>query len=295
MVSAQPSTAAKLHSLALLPLCLLSVGLLGRLEYLWSPQGDLEPCYLIPIVLVAWYGGRAAMVMGIGSSLLAGYLAARLSGRMATFWGVAAWNGMMRLALFCSATLLVAALRTMWEREKELGRLDGLTRVPNRRAFFELAEGELRRARRYGHPFTLAYLDLDNFKWINDSFGHRTGDGVLRLVAETLLRGVRSTDIVARLGGDEFAILLPETSEAAAKQVLCKLRARLGETMMQHTWSVSCSIGAATFVQPSVSIEEMLEVADALLYEAKRTGKNFIRHEVCGEGTAPIARTLARA
>lgn len=285
-VNAQPSAAAKLHSLVLLPACLLSVGLLGRLEYLWGPQGDLEPCYLIPIVLLAWYGGRVAMALGIGSSLLAGYLATHLSGRWATFSGVAAWNGMMRLALFVSATVLVAVLRATWEREKQLGRIDGLTHVPNRRSFLELAEGELQRARRYRHAFTLAYLDLDDFKWINDRFGHHAGDQVLLLVAETLRMGVRSTDIVARLGGDEFAILLPETSDAAARQVLFKLRTRLSETMMEHSWPVSCSIGAATFVQPGISIEEMLEVADGLLYEVKRNGKNCIRHEVRGDRTA---------
>lgn len=277
-----PSPAGKPSTLALLSVCLLSVGLLGWLEYAWRAQGDLEPCYLIPIVLLTWYGGRVAMVLGIGSSLVAGYLATHLSGRLATFSGVATWNGMIRLALFVSVTVLVAAFRETWEREKRLARMDELTRVSNRRSFLELAEGELRRARRYGHPFTLAYVDLDDFKWINDRFGHHAGDQVLLLAAEALRSGVRSTDIVARLGGDEFAILLPETSDAAARQVLLKLRSRMMETMMKHAWPVSCSIGAATFVQPGITIEEMLEVADGLLYEVKRNGKNCIRHEVCG-------------
>jgi diguanylate cyclase (GGDEF)-like protein len=155
--------------------------------------------------------------------------------------------------------------------------------VANRRAFLEVAEGELQRARRYHHGFTLAYVDLDDFKWINDRFGHHAGDQVLILTADTLQSVVRSTDIVARLGGDEFAILLPETSEIAAGQVLLKLRSRLSETMLEHSWPVSCSIGAATFVHPGVSIEEMLKVADGLLYEVKRNGKNCIRHEVCGK------------
>jgi diguanylate cyclase (GGDEF)-like protein len=285
-VSAQPSAAHKQYKLALVCVCLLSVGVLGRLEYVWGPRGDLEPCYLIPIVLLTWYGGRVAMALGIGSSLLAGYLATHLSGRWATFSGVAAWNGMIRLALFVSATVLVAAFRATWEREKRLARMDGLTRVANRRSFLELAEGELRRARRYQHAFTLAYVDLDDFKRINDRFGHHAGDQVLLLVAETLRSGVRSTDIVARLGGDEFAILLPETSDVAAQQVLFKLRTRLSEKMTEQSWPVSCSIGAATFVQPGVSVEEMLKVADGLLYEVKRNGKNCIRHEVCGDRAA---------
>jgi diguanylate cyclase (GGDEF)-like protein len=269
--------------LALVSVCVLSVGLLGWLEYLWGAQGDLEPCYLIPIVLLSWYGGRAASALGILAAMLAGYLATHLSGRLAALSTATAWNGLVRLALFVSATLLVAAFRETWDREKRLGRIDELTRVANRRAFLELAEGELRRARRYQHAFTLAYVDLDDFKWVNDRFGHHAGDQVLALTAETLRGVVRSTDIVARLGGDEFAILLPETSDVAARQVLLKLRSRLTETMMQHSWPVSCSIGAATFVHPGVSIEEMLEVADGLLYEVKRNGKNCIRHEVCGK------------
>jgi diguanylate cyclase (GGDEF)-like protein len=266
--------------------CLLLVCLLGRLEYLWGAQGDLEPCYLIPIVLLGWHGGRMASGLGIGVSLLVGYLATHLSGRSAAFSGVSAWNGLVRLALFVSVALLVEAFRETWQREKMLARMDELTRVPNRRSFLEHADGELRRSRRYQHPFTLAYVDLDDFKLINDRFGHHGGDQVLLLAAATLRSGVRSTDVVARLGGDEFAILLPETSEAAARQVLVKLRNRLRETMREHHWPVSCSIGAATFVHPGMTIEEMLEVADGLLCDVKRRGKNFIRLEVCGgEGT----------
>ena len=289
-VKIQPEFAGKLNTLALECVCLLLVALLGRLEYLWGAQGDLEPCYLIPIVLLAWYGGRVAKTLGIVSSMHAGYLATHLSGRLAGLSTAAVWNGLIRLALFVSATLLVAAFRKTWDGEKKLARMDALTGVPNRRAFLELAEGELRRARRYRHAFTLAYVDLDDFKWINDRFGHHAGDQALLLAADSLRSGVRSTDIVARLGGDEFAVLLPETTEVAARQVLIKLRSRLIETMMEHSWPVSCSIGAATFVQPGMSIEEMLGVADGLLYEVKRNGKNCIRHEVCGD-----ERLLTRA
>lgn len=116
-------------------------------------------------------------------------------------------------------------------KEQELARIDPLTHVSNRRAFYELAEIEIVRARRNGCPLSVAYMDVDNFKFVNDDLGHATGDLVLVTIASTLRSELRASDIVARLGGDEFAILLPETDAESAQAVLDKLRARLLATV----------------------------------------------------------------
>ncbi|HTC77354.1 MAG TPA: diguanylate cyclase, partial [Terriglobales bacterium] len=114
-------------------------------------------------------------------------------------------------AVRASEEQLAAALAA----EKELSRSDPLTGLPNRRAFYEVALAEADRARRYRHPLSLAYLDVDNFKQVNDDYGHDAGDELLVRVAEVLRRNLRNNDIVARLGGDEFAMLLPETPASA--------------------------------------------------------------------------------
>jgi diguanylate cyclase (GGDEF)-like protein len=120
----------------------------------------------------------------------------------------------MDCGMFLVVVVVLSSLRGAWEREKIHARTDSLTGVSNARAFFEVAAVELARARRYQRPFTIAYLDLDNFKQVNDRFGHEVGDDLLQIVARTLREGSRASDFVARMGGDEFVVLLETLGEA---------------------------------------------------------------------------------
>ncbi len=127
---------------------------------------------------------------------------------------------------------------------------------------------------RYHRPVTLAYLDADFFKIVNDTMGHRAGDRVLCAIAETLDANLRRTDIVARLGGDEFVILLPETDETVARQVLRKVNEELTETMRRGSWNVTFSVGVLTCRDVIPSVDDLVQAGDRLMYEAKRGGKN---------------------
>ena len=149
-------------------------------------------------------------VAGVGGDLLAG--------QHYSSWLVLAIVFVLRTALFLVFVEVVAALRHALDREKESARTDPLTGVSNRRHFIELTAAALAFARRYRRPMTIAYLDLDNFKQINDRLGHQAGDEVLRAVARTVRNRLRATDVVGRLGGDEFAVCLPETGAEAAAQ-----------------------------------------------------------------------------
>jgi len=169
-----------------------------------------------------------------------------------------------------------ALLNQALEREKDDARMDFLTKIANRRAFYEVALTESNRARRYGRSLTLIYIDLDNFKQVNDRCGHDVGDELLVEVAATVRSNVRSTDTVARLGGDEFAILLPETDQEAAMTVTSKLRDVLLESMRVKNWPVTFSIGVASFAVPPETVEEMVKRADAIMYSVKLQGKNSI-------------------
>jgi diguanylate cyclase (GGDEF)-like protein/PAS domain S-box-containing protein len=167
-------------------------------------------------------------------------------------------------------------LRAALENEKNVSRVDFLTQIANRRAFSEILQLEIKRSRRYRRPMTLAYLDLDNFKQVNDQFGHDTGDELLRLTAQTLRANIRATDTIARLGGDEFALLLPETDHQPACAVIAKLRGILLETIEARHHAVTLSVGLATFAAPGDSIDEVIKIADDLMYSAKNQGKNCV-------------------
>jgi diguanylate cyclase (GGDEF)-like protein len=158
--------------------------------------------------------------------------------------------------------------------------VDVLTQLYNRRAFAEMAEAEIERVARYGGRFTVAYLDLDDFKQINDRFGHETGDRVLVQTAQAIRKSLRVNDIVARLGGDEFIVLLPQTEPSDAEAVLRKLETQLSDVMKQGQWPVTVSIGAATFEKPPASVKQMVEVVDGLMYSAKASGKARLEKRV---------------
>lgn len=167
-------------------------------------------------------------------------------------------------------------LKQALQREQELSRVDLLTNVANRRAFYEALEVESRRAKRSGKPLSLVYLDLDNFKAINDSLGHAVGDVLLARVASIIRANIRAGSCVARLGGDEFAIMIPEASASETKRFLQRLRGLLLEQMQANQWPVTFSIGAAVFQEAFNSVEEMVHAADQEMYAVKNRCKNDI-------------------
>ena len=149
---------------------------------------------------------------------------------------------------------------------------DSLTRLPNRRRFEEMIEGALTSAQHGSAVHTIAFIDLDHFKQVNDSFGHETGDRMLRDVAHRMSLNVRGNDILARLGGDEFALLLHECTPANAERVVEKIRQSVESlpVILNGTSLVlSASIGLAALDQASESASAVLAVADRACYEAK--------------------------
>jgi diguanylate cyclase (GGDEF)-like protein len=154
------------------------------------------------------------------------------------------------------------ALRSSLARERRLARVDDVTGVRNARAFHEAAGAEIERARRYQHPFSVAVVDL----------GSRVGDDLVRAAATVLRGALRATDVVARLGRDEFIALLPETSAAAARIVLDKLRAGLADLRVPDGRPVTLSIGGVTFLNPPHGVEEIIRATDERIAEARSTG-----------------------
>jgi diguanylate cyclase (GGDEF)-like protein len=177
---------------------------------------------------------------------------------------------------------LQKALLTSNKRLEALSRTDGLTCVANRRSFDEELPLRFEHARRYKRPLSLAMIDIDRFKQINDAYGHQIGDAVLRCVAKVLQRVTRQSDLVARYGGEEFAVIVPETPLLEGLQFAEKIRAAiaaedLGAGMPPR---VTVSIGVATFGHTLLATAaELVRAADAALYRAKANGRNRVECE----------------
>ena len=277
LLEAQPSGRSKWGALAF---SLAQLLLIAAVDYFSGYEVQIAVVYLIPIFYAATRVNRAAgwslavlsSVAGVGTDLLAG--------ERYSSWMVLAIVLALRTALFLVFVEVIAALRHALDREKESARTDPLTGVSNRRHFIELTTASLRFARRYRRPMTIAYLDLDNFKQVNDRLGHQRGDEVLREVARTTRNRLRATDVVGRLGGDEFAVCLPETGADAAAPVLEKLREDCNAALPEDCRDVTVSMGMVTFAYPPATVDELLERTDTMLYAAKREGKNRMVHEV---------------
>src|SRR3954447_11823122 len=174
------------------------------------------------------------------------------------------------LALFARPAQMAIGSAQQIEALRVLADQDPLTGLPNRRAFMRELENEVDRARRYGHPLTLAIGDVDRFKEINDTRGHPAGDRALCFVADTVRAGLRATDGAYRLGGDEFAVLLPETTPEEATEVLRRLTAAFRVTAPDEFSDLQMSAGMATLPGDGFDAETLIRRADAALYDDKR-------------------------
>ncbi len=267
----------RLGALALSAALLLAIGVA---DYYAPYQVQLSVLYLAPIFLATWRVGTGAGIAMAVASALAITGGDILAGLRYPSWLLPAATLAFRSALFLAFVLLLRLLRDALERERTSARTDELTGVPNRRSFIELLTSDLYFARRYRRALTIVYLDLDDFKNVNDRLGHRAGDAVLRAVASSIRSRLRYTDAVGRLGGDEFAICLPETDADAASHVMDTIRREVAAALPRETGTVTLSIGMVTFGYPPMTVEELLDRADFALYAAKREGKNRLIHEV---------------
>ncbi len=239
------------------------------------PAARLGILYIIPVLLVTWTEGLAWGIL---------FAVVTTGFREAIAWvqmppaTPMVWRIVSAVAYLAVLGVAMAGLHTLRRREAQMARLiiqDPLTNVLNARAFAERLGQELDRNRRYPRPLALMYMDLDNFKVINDTHGHQTGDAVLKLVADAMRTSVRQADIVGRLGGDEFAVIMPETdahlADAAAKRLVVGLR-----NVFKGTPNVTASIGVVSCTATEASTDDLLRRADQAMYDAKKSGKDRV-------------------
>ncbi|MDQ3754598.1 MAG: diguanylate cyclase [Acidobacteriota bacterium] len=271
----------------LITLGFLLVVLQSLLNYLAGPDFSVFLFYLLPISMAAWLLGRTMAIAISLASTLGYFLVEHFSQHHYEQPRTLYFNVAAKFCVFLFVSYFVSELRRSLYHERELARTDELTGALNRRSFMEAATLEINRARRHRHAFTVAYMDIDDFKEINDRFGHSTGDQLLRTVAETIRTTIREIDLIARLGGDEFVILLPETDQAAAQAVVHRVHQNILAVSRQYRWPVSYSIGVVTWTTPPRTVDYMIKQADNAMYSVKNGGKNHIIHlNVSGEPLA---------
>lgn len=259
-------------------------------DYITGTEVRSVMFYILPIVLVAWTMPRPwVLLISLISSLA--WTAVLFYTTDFTHPSIAIWNEVAALTIFVLVGMSLATVRRerdrlrdanqkiqqLLEREEKTARTDVLTGLPNSREFLERLEPELARSARDGRPMAVMYIDLDNFKRVNDRHGHTAGDDLLRKIADSLRVTLRSSDVPARLGGDEFAVLLwqPELggAEIAGQRVL---QAIVTSAQAYPDCNVSASIGIAWFDKPPGSPLETLKLADEAMYQVKNSGKGKV-------------------
>ncbi|MDD2899837.1 MAG: GGDEF domain-containing protein [Desulfuromonadaceae bacterium] len=267
----------------ILSYCVVLLAFLGWLDVVTGDY-SLIVFYLVPVSLAAWFVSKKCGLFFCLLVIVVRVIADNWS--RSDFFAHSSlnyWNEFIEFLFLLIMSLLFSALKKNLDNEKNLARRDPLTDTLNRRSFFDLAEHEIKRSQRYDLPLTVAYIDIDNFKEVNDQCGHQAGDELLVAVVSTIRSNVRSMDILARFGGDEFVILLPDTPADAATGFLKKIHAQLDTAMTVNKWCVTFSIGSATYVKVPSSVDTIIRTADELMYAAKHGGKNRLIHKEIGE------------
>jgi diguanylate cyclase (GGDEF)-like protein len=267
---------SKLSKPGILVTSIGTIVLLGLIDYFTGFELSFSIFYIVPISMVAWFISRKTGLLISFASAITWQVANIIAGEDFSSAFIPLWNAATRLGLFVVVTLLMSELRVAVDHERELSRTDFLTGALNSRAFYEIAESEIRRYYRYRKPFTLIYIDLDNFKFINDQFGHNIGDLLLQSVVGTIKKSIRATDMIARLGGDEFAVVLLETDQEIVRGILSRMQESLRNEMQLHQWPMTFSMGVLCCPDPPSSVNEMIRQADQLMYQVKNNGKNGV-------------------
>lgn len=250
--------------------------LVAAADYATGDRFPLLVCYLPSVMLACWVSNIA---VGAALAMLCctGWLVDDLIGMAGEeLTADEVWTAASHGMCFAAVIGTLGRLRRAYDNERRMARTDGLTGLLNAKAFREQANAEILRAQRTGKPVSVAFLDCDNFKTVNDTLGHLEGDRLLAAIALEMRQRVRSHDVPARMGGDEFAILLPETREDDARTVIERVRESLTRRMQENDWPVTFSIGVAVYASAPTTVDQLLSNADQLMYEVKTTSKDDV-------------------
>ncbi|HVZ79858.1 MAG TPA: GGDEF domain-containing protein [bacterium] len=268
----------------------LSLALVFFLIYLDILSGlevHLTALLLVPVYLATRYSGLGAGILISVLSSLSLLIDPLLERKIYPHLWEVFWNIVVLFIFFAVVSYLSDRLRKESAHNERMAQRDHLTDLLNGRAFFEAAERVRVASIQNGRPFSLCFLDLDEFKKVNDELGHMTGDELLRIVAGAIRGNIREDDMAVRMGGDEFGILFPGAGPEEAQGLVERVREAIRGEMALRGWGVTPSLGVATFYEVPGTVKDMVHHADQLMYRAKTGGKD----QVCRGTVGPTPRT----
>lgn len=254
--------------------------LISWADYVTGPLAPFTPFFLLPIGMAAFFlrsfwAYFFALLSALAFIPVVSQLFETFTLQLVAFWFLS------RLIVYWVFAWLGMKLRQLLNDLDRLASQDSLTVASRGRFFHEFATAELARSFRSKSPLCVVFIDLDNFKEVNDNLGHQLGDQLLMVIATSIKANLRQGDIFGRLGGDEFAILLAQTSQEEAETIMRRIRENLLAAISRFETRVTFSIGVVTYLADKpVTIAELLALADAEMYVVKKSTKNAIRYVV---------------
>jgi len=265
----------ELSRIAATGLACVTLAAVAWMDFATGEEVRILALYFMPLLVAGWYLGRlgtavfTVLTTAVWVSVLYS-IGIRLNGTQQ--WVISA---LATGVGFLTVALLVGFLRSALDQAHALARTDPLTGLPNRRELTGSVARELALCKRGGRAATLASIDLNDFKLVNDKLGHQRGDEVLWVFAGILNRSIRASDSAARIGGDEFVIFMPDTNADQAAQLIDRIRQATESTPAFHSSGVTLSVGTYSEDPAASELSAMLVEADALMYDAKRRGKGM--------------------
>jgi diguanylate cyclase (GGDEF)-like protein len=265
------SSASPSPGLVLL-LCVLGTLVLAVGDYFSGPYLVFATFFLVPVATSAWFCGRAAGLVVSTEAAVAGVVTTAADPQAITP-AIYLTNGVLRFVMYAAVCVVLANERQATETIRSLATTDPLTGLLNRRAFYQHASSEMERARRNQQEVAMIYIDVDDLKARNDTYGHEAGDAMIVEFAEAARATLRTTDLVARVGGDEFVMMLCDVDQLTAEHAVERLRTRLENAeLLPIRFSAGIVAGPVVADEP-VDVERILHAADVLMMQAKGSGK----------------------
>ena len=236
--------------------------------------------YLIPISLAVWFMNLSFGIVISLISMISWATVGIIKDNEFNNTLLFSATFIIKFGVYIYIVIVLNKLKISLSNAKKASRIDYLTNVVNRKALFEILNLELYKIKRNNNPLTIAYIDVDDFKQVNDNFGHKAGDKLLMKLSRIVYKNIRKTDTIARLGGDEFVIILPETDYETAKIVIEKVRKMISIMMKRNKWNTSLSIGVGTFYNNHYNSGNIINLVDNLMYKVKKNKKNNVLYKI---------------
>ncbi len=253
---------------------LFSLGIFLFNILIFEKDAIFSTFYILPIIIGAWFIGLEYGIF-LSTFCLFEYSILFIYYQVDSFSITAYFISFTpKLVVYFFIVFILVRLKTSLKAERQLARVDSLTRIGNRKSLFERVELEMNNLRRYNKIFALVYLDIDDFKKINDSFGHVEGDRILKTFANRVNNTIRKNDALFRVGGDEFILILPQTNLEQSKIVMSKIKSSLNEPDELSKSFPTVSAGIGIFTAYIENIEDVVLYVDKLMYKVKKSGKN---------------------